>query len=80
MKINVISCAPYDITREGKQYKGYNCDAVKENNNVFRFSTSVDRTKDIVDVDDYDPELAIDVPIVMSVFDGKRKYRETVEL
>jgi len=79
MKLNIITCDPYDIERDGKKYAGYNCDAVKSDNNVIRFSTSVDHTDDIVEVDDFDASKAIELDIKMSVWGGKRKYKEVVD-
>jgi len=76
-KLNILSCDEYQITgKNGNDYAGFNCNAIKPNESVIRFSTHVDHTDDIVDVDEYDADQAIEIDLNMSVWDGKKKYKE----
>jgi len=76
-KINIISCDEYEITgKDGNTYKGFNCNAIKPNESVIRFSTKVDHSEDVVDVDEYDAEQSVEIDLNMSVWEGKKKYKE----
>jgi len=76
-KLNIISCDEYLITgKDGNEYTGFNCNAIKPNDSVIRFSTKRDHAEHVVDVDEYDEDQAVEIDLSMSVWEGKKKYKE----
>jgi len=74
-KLCVYECKHKDIVPKegGPAIVNYNCAGIDEKGNVTRFSSPF--AIDAHDVEGYDDDLAEDITLKVSEWDGKKKYR-----
>jgi len=74
-KITIVEKRPYDFKgKDGEQVTGNTYGGFLEDGEIINFSSKMNY--DVVFATSYDSEQAIEVDIIISIFDGKVKYRD----